>query len=135
MPLPHVQRRFQSRVVWKSESERVVDVLRGTPDRLVTVNGWIRASRKQKHVTFAQLNDGSCLKSIQVVMEGADATPLSVGASVTVTGRVTRSPKSGQSLELRCESIRVLGESDPASYPLQKKVCNVVYTHGSWRIA
>ena len=35
----------------------------------VTVGGWARTIRDMKNFAFIELNDGSCLKNLQVVME------------------------------------------------------------------
>ena len=37
----------------------------------VTVGGWARTIRDMKNFGFIELNDGSCFKNLQVVMESA----------------------------------------------------------------
>ena len=37
----------------------------------VTVGGWVRTIRDLKGFGFIELNDGSCFKNLQVVMESA----------------------------------------------------------------
>lgn len=46
---------------------------------------------------------------------------VNTGASVVLTGTLVESPAKGQRVELKAESIQVLGEADPETYPLQKK--------------
>lgn len=77
--------------------------------------------------SFIELNDGSCLKNLQVVVDaGIDGYEESIrqvttGASVSVDGVLKDSPGKGQRVELHAESLRVIGTADPATYPLQKK--------------
>lgn len=40
------------------------------PDTAVKVQGWIRSTRQQKHVTFMEVNDGSSLKGVQAILSG-----------------------------------------------------------------
>ncbi len=94
--------------------------------REITVAGWARTIRDMKTFGFIELNDGSCLRNLQVV---ADASILSnykeiasqnVGAALRVTGTVTLTPDAKQPLELKASEINVEGTSTP-DYPLQKK--------------
>ena len=92
----------------------------------VTVGGWARTIRDMKRFGFVELNDGSCFKNLQVVMD-ADAlsnygeiASQNVGAALVVTGTVVLTPEAKQPLELKASEIRVEGASSP-DYPLQKK--------------
>ena len=96
--------------------------------REVELQGWVRTRRDSKGgFSFLELNDGSCLGNIQVLADGAlpnyqgEVLKLSVGASVTVTGKVRASPAKGQATEVQAQSLVVHGWADPADYPLQKK--------------
>ncbi|WP_425637375.1 asparagine--tRNA ligase [Algoriphagus yeomjeoni] len=92
----------------------------------VTLMGWVRTKRGNKHVSFIALNDGSIITNYQVV---ADPNLISeevlkkctTGACLKVTGNVVASQGAGQSSELNATSIEVLGEADPEKYPLQPK--------------
>ncbi|MEA5143977.1 MAG: asparagine--tRNA ligase [Oscillibacter sp.] len=92
----------------------------------ITVCGWARTIRDMKTFGFVELNDGSCFKNLQVVM---DATVLNnykeiaaqnVGVSLVVRGAVFLTPEAKQPLEVKAASIEVEGKSTP-DYPLQKK--------------
>ncbi|SFM50101.1 asparagine--tRNA ligase [Thermodesulforhabdus norvegica] len=96
--------------------------------RRVMINGWVRTRRDSKAgISFVEVNDGSCLKNLQVIVDhGRDRfqeilQSLTTGASVSITGVVRRSPAKGQPVEVEAESISIVGSCDPASYPLQKK--------------
>ncbi len=92
----------------------------------VTVGGWVRTIRDMKGFGFIELNDGSCFKNLQIVMESAvldnykEIAAQNVGAALIVTGQVKLTPEAKQPLELKAESIEVEGTSTP-DYPLQKK--------------
>ncbi|HHY84457.1 MAG TPA: asparagine--tRNA ligase [Verrucomicrobia bacterium] len=91
----------------------------------VLVKGWVRTRRDSKGFSFIELNDGSCLASLQVVVDASvpGADPLqrfTTGASAVVEGQLLPSPAQGQKWELRATRIELLGAAD-ASYPLQKK--------------
>ena len=49
---------------------RIVELIKSDAvDCDVTVKGWVRTKRGNKNVAFIALNDGSCVASIQVVVE------------------------------------------------------------------
>ena len=79
-----------------------------------------------KNFGFVELNDGSCFKNLQVVMETAavenykEIASQNVGAALIVTGTVVLTPDAKQPLELKATKIEVEGTSSP-DYPLQKK--------------
>lgn len=98
----------------------------------VTVCGWAKTIRDMKTFGFIELNDGSCFRNLQVVM---DANSLSnykeiaaqnVGAALIVRGTVVLTPEAKQPLEVKATEIKVEGVSSP-DYPLQKKRHSVEY--------
>jgi asparaginyl-tRNA synthetase len=95
------------------------------PKEMVTVKGWVRTRRDSKGFSFLELNDGSCLGNLQVVVDagtpGTDRlSHFTTGASAMIEGKLVASPAQGQKWELRASRIELIGEADPA-YPLQKK--------------
>ena len=87
----------------------------------VTVCGWVRTSRDSKNVAFIELNDGTSLKHLQIVLDKEKAFPedaMKLGTSLKVTGQVVEGRESVP--EINAEEIVILG-SCPADYPLQKK--------------
>ncbi len=96
------------------------------PQTEVRVCGWVRTRRDAKGFSFLEVNDGSCLKNLQVLVE--EAAPASAalkeaatGAAVAVSGALVASPGAGQKWELKAAVLEILGPADPESYPLQKK--------------
>ena len=95
------------------------------PVEAITVNGWVRTRRDAKGFSFLELNDGSCLKNLQVVVDAqtpgyAEILHYTTGASAVVEGRLVPSPAAGQKWELQASRIQLIGPAD-ATYPLQKK--------------
>lgn len=92
----------------------------------VTVMGWVRTRRGNKHVQFVALNDGSTVRNIQVVLDmtrfsDEELKPITTGSAIRVDGRLVESMGKGQSVEVQADNIEVFGTADPESYPLQKK--------------
>ena len=98
----------------------------------VAVSGWARTIRDMKTFGFIELNDGSCFKNLQVVMDAAalenykEIAGQNVGAALSVTGTVVLTPEAKQPLEIKAAAISVEGASTP-DYPLQKKRHSVEY--------
>ena len=90
----------------------------------VTVCGWVRTSRDSKNMAFIELNDGTSLKHLQIVIDKAVLTDISdfmkLGTSLKVEGILVNSAVAEDSVEINAERIEVLGECPP-EYPLQKK--------------
>ena len=98
----------------------------------VTVAGWVRSIRDMKNFGFVTINDGSCFKDLQVVMnrESLDnyeeISHQNVGSSVIVTGKLKLTPDAPQPIEVAAQTIEVAGASAP-DYPLQKKRATVEF--------
>jgi len=96
------------------------------PENDIQIKGWVRTRRDSKGFSFMEINDGSCLKNLQVILD-ADIPSYSVledvgtGAAVAVTGDLVESPGKGQKWELRAKEVTLVGKADQEAYPLQKK--------------
>ncbi|MGC9452392.1 MAG: asparagine--tRNA ligase [Oceanipulchritudo sp.] len=102
-----------------------------TPVEAVEVYGWVRTRRDAKGFSFLEINDGSCLKNLQVIAEagcgGYEAIhEFATGAAVRVRGGLVESQGKGQSWELKAEELELIGSADE-SYPLQKKRHSLEY--------
>jgi asparaginyl-tRNA synthetase len=107
---------------------RIIQLLRtGKPDEIVTIQGWVRTKRELKEFTFVEVNDGSALANLQVVLNpdladyGNILKQLNTGASVEISGVLVESPAKGQRIELKASEVKVYGDADAETYPLQKK--------------
>ena len=110
----------------KAIRTKVKDLLRLAPGREVLAKGWVRTKRGNKNVSFIALNDGSTINNIQIVADVAKFDEdllkrITTGACIAVTGDLVESLGGGQAVEIQAKSIEIYGESDPNTYPLQKK--------------
>jgi len=91
----------------------------------VIVSGWVRTRRDSKEFSFIELNDGSCLANLQILVEatcpdyGIVAT-IHTGAAIRVEGELVASPGKGQRWEVRARRLVLVGPA-PEDFPLQKK--------------
>ena len=92
----------------------------------LTVCGWVRTLRQSKALGFIELNDGSCQRNLQVIIEQAilanfdEICKQNVGAALCVKGTLVLTPGAKQPCELHAAEVEVEGKST-ADYPLQKK--------------
>ena len=96
-----------------------------SPYKNVRVEGWVRTRRDSKTFSFIEINDGSCLKNLQIIIDVTlsdytNINQLTTGSSVAVFGKLVESVGKGQKWELQADGIELIGASD-TSYPLQKK--------------
>ncbi|MCR5635943.1 MAG: asparagine--tRNA ligase [Clostridiales bacterium] len=103
----------------------IIDII-GNADyieKAVTICGWVRTSRDSKNMAFLEINDGTSLSHMQVVIDKNIISDTSdfmrLGTSLKITGTVVKAFK-GDSVEINASEITVLGEC-PLDYPLQKK--------------
>jgi asparaginyl-tRNA synthetase len=117
MPLPEEQRSKRSRVVQLLESNQ--------PQKNLLAKGWVRTRRDAKSFSFIEINDGSCLKNIQVIADEKienyeEIRNLTTGSAIAVLGALVESQGGGQQWEIRADRVEVL-HAAPETYPLQKK--------------
>lgn len=91
----------------------------------VLVKGWVRTKRDSKEFSFMEVNDGSCLKNIQVIANKdlanyGEIQGITTGTSLMVTGELVASPGKGQRWEIQASRVDIVSLA-PESYPLQKK--------------
>lgn len=93
----------------------------------VQVEGWVRTRRDTGSFSFLEVNDGSCLGNLQLIADQklenyeSEVKHLTTGCSICVEGELKESPAKGQTVELHCTKLQVIGWSEPETYPLQKK--------------
>ena len=103
---------------------KIKALLESTPTDIdVTVKGWVRAFRQNR---FIALNDGSTNNNVQIVVDFENTDPallkrITVGAAVSVFGKLIASQGKGQTVEVIAETVEILGDSDPEKYPIQPK--------------
>ena len=92
-------------------------------EKNVTVCGWVRTSRDSKNMAFIELNDGTTLKHLQIVidkttLDNLDGEVFKLGAAVKVYGKVVCARQGG--VEIEAKEIDLIGKCS-TDYPLQKK--------------
>jgi asparaginyl-tRNA synthetase len=105
----------------------ISEILRfDSPRENTLATGWVRAARDGKGFCFVDLNDGSHIKNLQVIVP--DTVPgyeavrnIPTGSSMMIVGDLVDSPAAGQRFELRAKEVTIFGTADPEIYPLQKK--------------
>ena len=106
---------------------KIVDIF--TPELInekVCVKGWVRTRRGNKNVQFVALNDGSTIKTIQIVFDLSrfpedTLKAITTGSSLCVIGTLVASQGKGQTCEIQAEDFTVYGTASVEDYPLQKK--------------
>ena len=96
--------------------KRIDALLKSDPSlHEITVKGWVRSFRNDR---FIALNDGSCLSNLQCVIEPEDferelLDQINIAAAVAVSGTLVESAGSGQKVELKATSLKILAPADP----------------------
>jgi asparaginyl-tRNA synthetase len=91
----------------------------------VLIKGWVRTRRDAKNFSFIEINDGSCLKNIQVIADDVlpnyeDIKKLTTGSALSVSGKLMESKGGGQKWEVAAEQVDIISLA-PETYALQKK--------------
>ena len=91
----------------------------------VLVKGWVKTRRDSKDFSFIEINDGSCLKNIQVIAKENlsnydEVKKLTTGSSVSIKGALVESQGGNQKYEIVATDVEIYSIA-PEDYPLQKK--------------
>ncbi len=98
----------------------------------VLIKGWVRTTRDSKAFGFLEVNDGTCHKNAQVVLEANnlknynEVVKLNVGSTVYVLGALVLTPENKQPFEIKAKEVTVFQATDE-TYPIQKKRASVEY--------
>jgi asparaginyl-tRNA synthetase len=91
----------------------------------ILLKGWVRTKRDSKTFSFIEVNDGSCLQNMQIIVD--EKTPdygeikkLTTGSAIAVTGKLVPSKGAGQQWEVQATAIDIISLA-PDTFPLQKK--------------
>lgn len=107
----------------RTKIAQLVDAAAPLPE--VLVKGWVRTRRDAKDFSFIELNDGSCLKNIQIIANNTlnnydEVKKLTTGSSVAVTGELVESKGGAQKYEVIAKTVEIYDVADE-DFPLQKK--------------
>ncbi|MCI7002845.1 MAG: asparagine--tRNA ligase [Clostridia bacterium] len=98
----------------------------------VLIKGWVRTTRDSKAFGFLEINDGTCHKNAQVVLEASnlknysDVVKLNIGSTVYVLGELVLTPENKQPFEIKAKEVTIFQATDE-TYPIQKKRASVEY--------
>lgn len=100
-------------------------------DEIIKAEGWVRTKRDSKNVCFLELNDGSSLKGLQIVINKENfnndiLSGILTGTAIRAEGKLVLSQGGNQKTELECTALEIVGEC-PQDYPLQKKRHTIEY--------
>ncbi|MDP4283256.1 MAG: asparagine--tRNA ligase [Bacteroidota bacterium] len=107
-----------------NKRKRIKEVLGSEiTNHTITVMGWVRTFRNNQ---FIALNDGSTNANLQIVLtlgqfDDALLKRITTGAALKISGEIVSSLGKGQKIELKADSVEVLGDSDAEKFPLQPK--------------
>lgn len=106
-----------------SKRLRIKNISKEHLDQQITVWGWIRSSRFSKNVSFINVNDGSALSGLQLVIDNqklvVNRGELLTGSCIKAEGSLVVS-SGQQEFELQVAALTVVSAADE-QYPLQKK--------------
>lgn len=91
----------------------------------ILICGWVRSIRSNNNIGFIELNDGSMLKNIQIVIENnlenySEVCSSPISSTISVKGKVILTSENKQPFEIKALNIFIEGKSNQ-DYPLQKK--------------
>ena len=91
----------------------------------IIVQGWVKTSRNSKNITFVELSDGSCFKTLQIVCAPQTEnysliSKINIGSSIWIRGKLRESIGSKQAFEIEALEVKILNQAEP-DFPLQKK--------------
>jgi asparaginyl-tRNA synthetase len=109
----------------------VKSVLNEKPvDSTIQVRGWVKSLRASKKFSFMVLNDGSCFKDLQIVIDATisnyeEVSKAGLGSAVSIEGIVVAS-QGKQAVEMQAKQVTVISATNE-DYPLQKKETSLEY--------
>jgi len=121
-----VEGTLEAKALKRTEISKLYGDTAGYIGKKLRVDGWVRTSRDMKHFGFIELNDGSCFKSLQIVLNETEvpnfsqAVALLSGSSISAEGVLAESPGGKQAFELKASFVDIICAAPP-DYPLQKK--------------
>jgi len=103
---------------------KIKDLLNSTDfGQEAIVMGWVKTFRNNQ---FIAVNDGSTIKNIQAVVDfnsfdDSLLKRLTTGAAISFRGEIVESLGKGQRIEIKVNTLEILGDSDAEKFPLQPK--------------
>ncbi|XP_042873986.1 probable asparagine--tRNA ligase, mitochondrial [Penaeus japonicus] len=104
-------------------SYNVKSLLKSQPIKeKISVNGWVKGIRKQKELSFIDIDDGSSIHKLQVVIPTKKIPPgVGYHTSVSASGTLQASQHKGQKIELITDVLELIGGPQVENYPFKAR--------------
>jgi asparaginyl-tRNA synthetase len=92
----------------------------------IKVGGWVKSLRESKRITFIEINDGSTLDNLQIVIPQKNFSQsdllkqINFASSLLLRGKLVLTDQNKQPCELKEVEIEVVNSADE-NYPFQKQ--------------
>mgnify|MGYP001114937775 CR=1 FL=1 len=123
LPTAHTIAALPDASIASQHAARVRNPALSTSDAQTTVSGWVRTCRGQKNDVFVNVNDGTNVAGMQLLISEAlapadtvaAARALTAGAAVTASGALVRNPRqtdeaAADAFELHVSTLTVWGK-------------------------
>ncbi|GAM41225.1 hypothetical protein TCE0_042f14193 [Talaromyces pinophilus] len=112
-----IVRRYTPSSLLAANRLRCAELLNATATTTGNIDG-----KTKKRFAFAEISDGSTVKSLQAILTPEQAADLSTGTAIEISGIWKACPAGKeQTHELQTSTIRIVGDADAETYPIQKK--------------
>ena len=96
-----------------------------SPIEKILIKGWVRTKRDSKNFSFLEVNDGSCLKNMQIVVDESltdylEIKKLTTGSAVAIWGNLVSSQGGGQKWEVKATKIEIISLA-PETFSIAEK--------------
>ncbi len=95
----------------------------------IEIKGWITSNRGNLKIRFINVNDGSTITSLQIVLSAEkfnleEIDKWKIGSAVSIKGKLKATPKMQQPCELLAIEAKNIGPTDD-DFPIQKQEINL----------
>ena len=108
--------------------ESIKKILKSPSQKEVKLQGWIVSNRGNTKIRFINLNDGSTIKNIQLVINSdfdlEQIEKWKIGSALEVQGKIVLTPEAQQPCEVHVSKIENLAPTDD-TFPIQKQEINL----------
>lgn len=107
----------------KIDIKKVLELAEKYKNQKIIVCGWVKTARYSKNVIFIELNDGTSVNNLQLIVDRKncidETIKFKIGSALKVEGTLIESIGNNK-YELLLDNYELLGDC-PDDYPLQKK--------------
>ena len=95
-------------------------------DQIIVISGRVKTNRTSPKIGFLEINDGTTLTNVQIVLKASILknfsliSKVSYGSFITVTGTVVETPHREQLFEIKATAVKIISEPEN-NFLIQKK--------------